>query len=588
MKTNNKTIRRLFSKHIIRFFTVALITLVSISFIYGILEVESKIKTAMNDFYIEHSMHDIYIKSKKPMGFSKTDIEKIENEYGKDNIEKSFCYELEIDSKITRVYSYDLESSINQLELIEGTFPTKPNEVVVERKTKIIDGYDVGDKVSLQGMEYTVTGIVYNPLFIMVQEEPSFTDQDRPIENVIYFNQSPFMVNDISIKLDNLSEILIYSKDYEDIIDAEKEKLSLVFNEEDASILSLYENAGFFSLKEYSEKVSLIGVVFVVFFLLITVLVIYSTMSRLLDEERAQNACMKTLGFSNYQIINKYLIFTSFAIIIGAIAASIVGTYFTVVIYNAFNFQYEMPTYPGEVNIILYSLVSIAMLLVNIILIAVVALKNVNHDPAYLLRPKSPKAGKKVILERIGIIWNRLSFKYKSTCRNVLLFKSRFFMTVISIMFSTMLVLAGMGLMDCALKVKGAESLSLISIGLIVFSGVLCALVIYNITNINVSERNREIATLMVLGYRDNEVTGYIYREIYIMSAIGAIFGVPCGYLFMEFVFGLIDFGSVGDINWWTWILSPLLTMVYSVLSTMMLRKKIIKTDMNASLKILE
>ena len=373
-----------------------------------------------------------------------------------------------------------------------------------------------------------------------------------------------------------------------DIINAEKEELSLVFNEEDASILSLYENAGFFSLKEYSEKVSLIGVVFVVFFLLITVLVIYSTMSRLLDEERAQNACMKTLGFSNYQIINKYLIFTSFAIIIGALAASIVGTYFTVVIYNAFNFQYEMPTYPGEVNIILYSLTSIGMLLVNIILIAVVALKNVNHDPAYLLRPKSPKAGKKVILERIGIIWNRLSFKYKSTCRNVLLFKSRFFMTVISIMFSTMLVLAGMGLMDCALKVKGAESLSLISIGLIVFSGVLCALVIYNITNINVSERNREIATLMVLGYRDNEVTGYIYREIYIMSAIGAIFGVPCGYVFMEFVFGLIDFGSVGDINWWTWILSPLLTMVYSVLSTMMLRKKIIKTDMNASLKILE
>lgn len=588
MKTNNKTIRRLFSKHIVRFFTVALITLVSISFIYGILEVESKIKTVMNDLYIEHSMHDIYIKSKKPMGFSKTDIEKIENEFGKDNIVKSFCYELEIDSKITRVYSYDLESYINQLELIEGTFPTKPNEIVVERKTKIIDGYNVGDKVSLQGMEYTVTGIVYNPLFIMVQEEPSFTDQDRPIENVIYFNQSPFMVNDISIKLDNLSEILIYSKDYEDIIGAEKDKLSLVFNKEDASILSLYENAGFFSLKEYSEKVSLIGVVFVVFFLLITVLVIYSTMSRLLDEERAQNACMKTLGFSNYQIINKYLIFTSFAIIIGALAASIVGTYFTVVIYNAFNFQYEMPTYPGEVNIILYSLVSIGMLLVNIILIAVVALKNVNHNPAYLLRPKSPKAGKKVILERIGIIWNRLSFKYKSTCRNVLLFKSRFFMTVISIMFSTMLVLAGMGLMDCALKVKGAESLSLISIGLIVFSGVLCALVIYNITNINVSERNREIATLMVLGYRDNEVTGYIYREIYIMSAIGAIFGVPCGYLFMEFVFELIDFGSVGDINWWTWILSPLLTMVYSVLSTMMLRKKIIKTDMNASLKILE
>ena len=145
-----------------------------------------------------------------------------------------------------------------------------------------------------------------------------------------------------------------------------------------------------------------------------------------------------------------------------------------------------------------------------------------------------------------------------------------------------------MGLMDCALKTDNATSLLAIAMAVIVFSAALCALVIYNLTNINVSERNREIATLMVLGYHSGEVTGYIFREIYIMSAIGAVLGVPLGVGFVEFVFGLIDFGALADINWWTYLLTPLITMLFSWLSTKLLRRKITKTDMNASLKTLE
>jgi putative ABC transport system permease protein len=205
-----------------------------------------------------------------------------------------------------------------------------------------------------------------------------------------------------------------------------------------------------------------------------------------------------------------------------------------------------------------------------------------------LLTPKAPKSGKKVILERIPLIWKALSFKYKSTCRNVLLFKSRFLMTVVSVIGATVLVFAGMGLLDCTSLMENTEVLMLISGVLIVFSAVLCALVIYNLTNINVSERTREIATLMVLGYDDNEVSGYIFREIYIMSAIGAVLGVPLGVLFIDFVFALIDFGSLGDIRWWSYVLTPCLTMLFSFLSTLLLRKKITKTDMIASLKTIE
>ena len=161
-------------------------------------------------------------------------------------------------------------------------------------------------------------------------------------------------------------------------------------------------------------------------------------------------------------------------------------------------------------------------------------------------------------------------------------------MTVLSVTGSTVLVFAGMGLLDCIQKMKNSETLVIVSAVIILFSALLCALVIYNLTNINVSERRREIATLMVLGYHDGEVAGYIFREIYIMSIIGAILGVPCGMGILVMAFNMLDFGALADVNWWTYILTPCITMFFVFLSTFLLRGSITKTDMNASLKTIE
>ena len=127
-----------------------------------------------------------------------------------------------------------------------------------------------------------------------------------------------------------------------------------------------------------------------------------------------------------------------------------------------------------------------------------------------------------------------------------------------------------------------------VAIFVILFSAVLSMLVIYNITNINVSERHREIATLMVVGYRPKEITGYIFREIYVMCFLGAIFGIPFGYWFLNYVFEVLGFGSVTEIGYWVWITSPILTMLFSIFSTLLLRPKILKIDMNGSLKSIE
>ena len=110
----------------------------------------------------------------------------------------------------------------------------------------------------------------------------------------------------------------------------------------------------------------------------------------------------------------------------------------------------------------------------------------------------------------------------------------------------------------------------------------------YTLTNINISERERELATLMVLGYQDNEVAGYIYREIYITSGIGILFGLPLGALVCQFIFVVMGFGSVPGISWFVWILAPVLSIIFTVLVTLMLRHKIVRIDMNESLKAIE
>ena len=588
MNIHAKVSLRLFKKHKIRLLTILCIVFISISFMFGILEVENKIATATNNIYDQQNISDIYIKSKNMMGFTLQEKQIINDKFKNDSILESLCYEFIENREIKRVYSYDLKTNVNKLEVIDGRLPNKVNEVVVERKTSSIKKVNIGETVKINNIDFEVVGIVFNPFIIIEIEEFSFINSEDNVDYIIYMNNANnLMINDIYISLSDRTLFNNFSMNYENYIKNLKIELKNELGD-NVEILSLFENYGLYSLNSYAEKVSTIGIIFVVFFLLITLLVVFSTMSRLFEEERAQLACLKTLGYSNFIIVQKYIWFVVIGIVLGSFFAYNTGLLLTKMLYNGFNLQYHMPKMPKQVNIFNYFTMLGILLFSIVILMYITSMKEVNKNPVQLLTPKAPKKGKKVLLEKIPFVWNRLSFKYKSTVRNVFLFKSRFLMTVVSIIGATVLVFAGMALMDCTAKMENAELLYTISLALILFSGFLCALVIYNITNINISERTREIATLMVLGYQDKEVSGYIYREIYIMSAIGAVLGIPVGYIFIDYVFMMIDFGKISDINWWTWILAPIITMIFSFLSTLLLYKKIIKVDMNASLKSLE
>ena len=578
---------RLFKNHFARFFTILAIVFVSVGFMSGVGEADNTLRKKTNDVYALQNVSDLYLKSNKSAGFSANEILAIENRYGEENIMKSFCSEYLQSGRVTRLYSLNLnQNKINKLELLEGRLPKADFEVAVERKTKLFQSANIGDVLTINGKNYTVTGIVKNPFLMHKQREYSYTKSGRQVSQVVYAHSDNLTkINDVYVAFENRSLFNFLNDDYEAKINHEKASVTAKLGESNVRVVTLFENVGLQSVQVYTEMIGELCNVFVVFFLLITLLVVYSTMYRLMDEERNLIACQKTLGYSNLSIISRYVFFVFIASVIGGLLSFGVGLVLTRLIYDGVGVHYGLPEV-GSTICYSYYLFTFAMIIVTTCLLTfLTGLKLASKKPSELLQHKMAEVKRKVFIERIPFIWNPLRFKYKSTTRNIFLFKSRFFMTVISIIGASVMVFAGLGLYDCVNENEGMDAIIAVAIMVIIFSAALSLLVICNITNINISERRREIATLMVLGYRNNAITGYIFREVYIMCLMGVILGLPCGRWFMLYVFDILGFGSLTQIGSWVWILSPIIIMVFTFFATLILRPKILNIDMNASLK---
>ena len=298
-------------------------------------------------------------------------------------------------------------------------------------------------------------------------------------------------------------------------------------------------------------------------------------------------ACLLTLGYGGFAILFKYLLFAAIGTGIGGTGAYFVGVGLTAFVYYVFNYNYAMPPMTSVATSLSFLITFSCIVIATLTATLIAGGRMVREKPADLLRAKPPKAGRKVFLERIPILWNRLSFKYKSTMRNVLRYHYRFSMTVISVACSMGIALAGLALLDLCLFHEGFGSAALIGLAavIVIFAGLLTMVVIYTLTNINISERNREIATLMVLGYYDREVAGYIYREVYINTVVGILFGFPMGIFLIIILFKVINVGSLAGVSWFVWPVAAVIVLLFTALVTLILRRKIVGIDMNESLK---
>lgn len=588
MKTYLKTLKRMFKKKITRMLSILFILLISVSFVSGVGSSPTKINDSVYEYYKEQNVSDLIVKSTRETGFTNEEISIIEDLYGNENIMLGTSYDLENDNEINRYYYFNLDDiNVNKLELLEGKFPNNNTEILVERETSKLKKYNIGDEITYNGVVYTVSGIVKNPLYFQNLDEQSYIEE-KNLTSIMYFNTNSYIpINDIYISFEDKTLFDDMSDDYKKIIEVEKHKIQE--NLDDIEILSLYENISFYKLFTLTDKINIISFVLLIGFICVSALVVLSTMTRLIEEERKKIACLKTLGYSNFVIISKYLLFALISTIIGGFLAYFVGLFITDIIYYNFDAFFNMPEITNKISNFYYVVTLLILVLSTLIVTINAGYKVVSENPASMFRKKSPKKGKKILLERISFIWENLSFKYKSTFRNLFRYKKHFFMTTISVMGSTILVFLATGLLSYSLSDELlGDALTFICVIVLIFAGLLTILVIYTLTNINISERYKEISTLMVLGYYDNEVSGYIYREIYIMCIVGILLGIPLGHICLSGVFELLDFGSMSDVSIYVYLITPILTILFTILITRILKRKITNIDINESLKEIE
>lgn len=218
----------------------------------------------------------------------------------------------------------------------------------------------------------------------------------------------------------------------------------------DTYVLDRYTNVGYACFESDSAIVDSIAKVFPIFFFLIAALVCMTTMTRMVDEQRTQIGVMKALGYSNGAIAGKYLFYSGSAALIGCVIGFFSCCYiFPQVIWVAYGMMYDFSAdlyYIVNVPLAVISL--IVSLLCSMGATVVSCYSEFREVPAQLIRPKAPKDGKRILLERIPVIWNRLGFLYKVSFRNIFRYKKRFFMMVVGISGCTALLLTGLGLRD--------------------------------------------------------------------------------------------------------------------------------------------
>lgn len=552
-------------------------------------------------------------------------------------------------------------------------------------------------------------------------------------------------------------------------------------------ILDRNMTTSYASFDQNVDKVAAIAQVFPVFFFLVAALVVLTTMTRMIEEERGQIGIMKALGYSPMAIMSKYIIYAGVSSLFGSAFGLAVGLYvFPAIIWNAYKIMYVFPQFE------LYFIPEIALTSAAVAIACTLAATFwagahiLSEKPATLLLPRAPKAGKRVLLERITPIWRRLSFNYKVTARNIFRYKKRFFMTVIGIAGCTALLVTGFGLrdsigdiaskqyneltlynlditvnepdeadiskleefadsgavtdymsvhsdygkvrvndesydiyitvpedetrfddfmvlrerrgkkplefggssviltekvasllevsvgdsveletsdgdrasfevtgitenyvmsyvyltesefvsgfgfepeythiwaksvantteledmqttellsLDCVESVSFTSSMSssfetmlskidYIVVVLIICAGLLVLVVLYNLTNINIAEREKELATIKVLGFYDSEVAAYVYRETVALSIIGTIVGLILGIFLHRFVILTAEVSSImfgRTIYPLSYIFSALITLVFSAIVCLFMSKRLRDIDMVDSMKAVD
>lgn len=761
-KTFIKTIFRDFKTNFTRLIAIVAIMALGVGFLIGLLSSTPDLKDSMERYYDESNMFDIQMKS--TIGFSEEDLVQLKHDVPEiKDIEafSSLDYKTTFENKeiTTRLITTTFPTKIGSVELISGRLPENEKECLVHNMGIFLDKNPIGKQITIEEKTYSIVGVCNSPYYFYKMQENTQVGNGN-LDSIIYVDKaySNTEITDIVLTVEGAKTKNSFASEYfrflepiedemklladsyiekrlnslyelameeartelennpsippmmvDSILESQREAIVQKVNEQFSEfrwyVLDRKSNMSYITYEANANKVNNVAVVFPFFFFFIAALIALTSVTRLVHEDRSTIGTLKSLGYSNLRILNKYFIYAIFACVIGSVGGLFLGVYgLPMVIYFCYNSLFIMPVghFGWHAWCVLLSSLSMSVVIFGVMI--GVCLSVLREKPNALLVPKAPKAGKRILLERIGLIWKKLKFKYKSSIRNIFRFKKNLIMMVVGVGGCTGLMLVGFGLRDSLssasnvqfekvinydfslemnkevkfnfledsqaiqlYKEEGSviknkdykvdilytddEIIKYMNIGvstlpedsviissqiakefhlrknstlqievdgevkdfkvfhsfenyignyvivkrndeavntiflklgekdkanydeivkklydteeiisvtdllqtkelysslsngmdlvilLIIFcSGLLAIIVIYNLTNININERIKEIATLKVLGYQKVEVLGYIYREIIMMSILGILFGFGLGPLLNLFV----------------------------------------------------
>ena len=442
-----------------RFLSILVIVLLGVGFFAGIRAVSPDMENTLDSYYDKTNTYDIMITSN--YGVNNDTITKLKEDY---EIESSYNFDAittKKDDYATKIISYDKKSHINKPKLIKGKLPTKENEVLVDNdfrsEIKIGDTLTI-DSPLIKNKTLTVTGYVESSLYISTERDSTTLLSGTidyylymPIENIT--SPSPTTAY---IVLDK--DMSRFTKDYDKLVKQEKKKIKKELKEDKLPnqtwyVLDLDSNLGFYQYEQDTVRIDNVAKVFPLVFFIVAILICLTTMTRMVEEERSQLGTLKSLGYKDNAIMFKYVLYASLATIIGGMIGVLIGyRILPDLCFEMYKNMYRI----GNIKLSYYSSLTFQGMMIALLCTlgaTIYTCRNVlKSSPASLLRPVAPPPGKRVLLEKIPVIWNRLTFSYKVTIRNVFRYKKRFLMTIIGIAGCTGLILAGFGLKDCIVK----------------------------------------------------------------------------------------------------------------------------------------
>ena len=484
-----------------KFISVFFIILLGAAFFSGLRSSESDMLLSAEAYYDASALMDQQVVG--TAGLTEADLADIRALDAVENAVGVYTLDVLCNTEERRaVKLISISDEINLPTVTEGRLPQRDDECLLDALLLELGTYRVGDPISFlsgsaDGLEkdlaastFTVVGFCNLPQY-MDLNRGSGNVGNGEIDGFVLLREGAFLQSvytQINVTLRGAKELDSFEQEYEALAEqGQSALLSLadaacsrryaelaeqfagqpVTDEQLASLIPAPEwyvlgRDAIFSCRNYrsdAERVASLGKLLPIIFFLVAALVSLTAMTRMVEEERQQIGTLKALGCGDGTVMFRYLCYALLPALTGSVLGVLVGEkVFPLAIMRSYSLLYAgLTSYVLPYNILQGAIAVLASILCTGLATVWACLAVTREKPAQIMRPESPKPGKRVLLERVPFFWKHLSFTQKSTVRNMFRYKKRFLMTVIGVAGCMGLLLVGLGLHDSIMVVADKQ-----------------------------------------------------------------------------------------------------------------------------------